>query len=90
MQLDAKTVETVAPEALHMTETRDEKPLVIAHETEIALSGTPQAMEIHDEMPSILACEAFGEMRARKDAGEIFHDDYIADLRFYAGLPVIK
>jgi hypothetical protein len=71
-------------------EAHDEKPIIIPYETEIAASEAPQAIETYDEMPSILACEALGDMQARKDASETFHNDYVADLRYYAGLPVVK
>jgi hypothetical protein len=47
-------------------------------------------IETHDAMPSIRACEALREMQARKGAGETFQSDYVAELRYYAGLPVIK
>jgi hypothetical protein len=90
MQSSVSTFGIAASETLQTMEAHDEKPVIIPCETVIAPSEAPQAMETHDEMPSILACEALGEMQARKDAGEMFHNDYVADLRYYAGLPVVK
>jgi hypothetical protein len=90
MQSNVSTFETVASEALETMEAHDEKPVIIPHETEIAASEARQAIETYDEMPSILACEALREIQAREDAGETFHNDYVADLRYYAGLPVVK
>jgi hypothetical protein len=90
IQSNVSTFETVTSEALQTMEAHDEKPIIIPYETEIAASEAPQAIETYDEMPSILACEALGDMQARKDASETFHNDYVADLRYYAGLPVVK